>query len=339
MRNTLNCVTFVVVFALYVVNSAYAGTVQDIQQRGKMRCGVATGLPGFAERGPENKWSGIDVDICRAVAAAVLGDDSKVEYIPLITPDRFSNLISGKIDLLVRNTTWTQTRDTTLGINFAGVNYYDGQSFMVRKSTKIRRLSQLDKKTICVQSATTHELNLIDYFSLHKLTYTPISFETSEQTIKAFEGKKCDVLTSDQSQLFALRTMMKNKKDIFILPDLISKEPLGPAVREGDEQWFSLVQWSLFAMINAEELGVSSKNVEKMKSSKNPQIRRLLGGGKNLGRNFGVERGWGYRIIKQVGNYAEIFERNVGMQSPLKIHRGLNALWSDGGIQYAPPVR
>ena len=319
---------------------AYAGATLDaVKSKGYLQCGVTTGLPGFSSPDDKGNWTGIDVDTCRAVAAAVFGDASKVKFSPLTAKERFTALQSGEIDMLSRNTTWTLTRDSSLGINFAGVNYYDGQGFLVTKSLGVKSALELDGASFCIQAGTTTELNLADYFRANTTSYTPITFDKSDETVKAFEAGRCDALTSDQSQLYALRIQLKDPGGAIVLPEVISKEPLGPVVRQGDDEWFNIVRWSLFAMLNAEELGITSANVDQMKSSKDPNVRRLLGleGIKGDGLNLSAD--WAYNIVKQLGNYGEMFERNVGMGSALKISRGLNALWNKGGIQYAPPIR
>ncbi len=314
-------------------------TLGSVKGKGFVQCGVSTGLPGFSNPDAKGNWQGLDVDVCRAVAAAVLGDASKVKYIPLTAKERFTALQSGEIDILSRNTTWTQTRDTKLGLNFAGVNYYDGQGYMVNKNLGVKSALELDGAAVCIQSGTTTELNLSDYFREHKMSYTPVVFDTSDQTVKGFESGRCDVLTSDQSQLYALRIKLADPNSAMVLPEVISKEPLGPVVRQGDDQWFNIVKWSLNAMINAEELGLTSANVDKMMSSTNPGIKRLVGKEGPKGEGLGLSDDWAYQIVKQVGNYGEAFERNVGEGSPLKISRGNNALWSKGGFLYAPPMR
>lgn len=319
--------------------SASAGTLDDVKGKGMLTCGVSTGLPGFSQPDDKNNWAGLDVDVCRAVAAAVLGDAGKVKYVPLTAKERFTALQSGEIDMLSRNTTWTHTRDTSLGLNFAGVNYYDGQGFMVSKNLGVKSAMELDGAAVCIQAGTTTELNLADYFRENKMKYQAVVFDTSDQTVKGFEAGRCDVLTSDQSQLYALRIKLKDPSSAVVLPEVISKEPLGPVVRQGDDQWFNIVKWSMFALINAEEMGVTSANVDEMKGNTNPGIKRLLGTEGDAGPKLGLDKEWAYNIVKQVGNYGEAFERNVGSGSPLKIGRGLNALWSKGGIQYAPPIR
>lgn len=317
-------------------NAASADTLDSVKEKGFVQCGVSTGLPGFSNADSAGNWQGLDVDVCRAVAAAVLGSASKVKYTPLTAKERFTALQSGEIDVLSRNTTWTLTRDASLGLNFAGVNYYDGQGFMVTKSLGVKSALELDGAAVCIQAGTTTELNLADYFRVNGMKYNAITYDTSDATVKGFEAGRCDVLTSDQSQLYALRIKLKNPDSAIVLPEVISKEPLGPVVRQGDDKWFNIVKWSLMAMVNAEELGVGMKNADSMKTSENPGIARLMSG---QGEKLGLDDDWAFNIVKQVGNYGESFERNVGMSSPLKISRGLNALWSKGGLQYAPPVR
>jgi general L-amino acid transport system substrate-binding protein len=314
-------------------------TLEDTLERGDVQCGVSDGLPGFSAPDDEGNWQGLDVDVCRAVAAAVLGDADAVRYISLNAVERFTALQSGEVDMLSRNTTWTTTRDTTLGLNFTGVTFYDGQGFLVSRDLGVSSAEELDGAAFCVQSGTTTELNLADYFSANDMAFDPIVFDTSEQTVSGFEAGRCDVLTSDTSQLAALRIQLSDPDSSMILPEVISKEPLGPVTRQGDDQWFNIVKWSLFAMLNAEEYGVSSENVDDMLSSSNPNIARMLGQDGNYGEEMGLEADWAYQIISQVGNYGESYDRNVGMDSPLEIERGVNRLWTNGGIQYAPPIR
>ncbi|MFC3285695.1 amino acid ABC transporter substrate-binding protein [Litchfieldella rifensis] len=338
-NNKLVLMTAVTALSLGVTAAAQATTLEDTQQRGVVQCGVSDGLPGFSAPDDQGEWQGIDVEVCRAVAAAVFGDAEAVRYVPLNAVERFTALQSGEVDVLSRNTTWTATRDTTLGLNFAGVTFYDGQGFMVSKDLGIGSVKELDGAAICIQAGTTTELNVADYFRANEMQFEPIVFDTSEQTVGGFEAGRCDVLTSDTSQLAALRIQLSDPSGAVILPEVISKEPLGPVVRQGDDQWFNIVKWSLFAMLNAEELGISSDNVDDMLNSENPNIARLLGQDGNFGEGMGLKADWAYNIISQVGNYAEIYDRNVGMDSPLEIERGINELWSNGGIQYAPPVR
>lgn len=330
-----------VVAAAFATTSAFAGATFDaVKKKGFVQCGVSTGLPGFSAADDKGNWAGMDVDVCRAVAAAVLGDAGAVKYTPLTAKERFTALQSGEIDMLSRNTTWTLTRDTNLGLNFAGVNYYDGQGFLVSKDLGVNSAKELDGAAVCIQAGTTTELNLADYFRTEGMKYTPITYETSDETVKGFQTGRCDVLTSDQSQLYALRIKLKDPKSAKVLPEVISKEPLGPVVRNGDEEWLKVVRWSLFAMVNAEELNVTSHIVDDAKAnSKNPAIQRLLGVTGIGGQGLGVSDDWAYQIIKQVGNMHEVFERNVGMESPLQISRGQNSLWNRGGFMYAPPIR
>lgn len=321
--------------------AAQAGATLDaVKKKGFVQCGVSDGLPGFSYVDAQGRYLGIDVDVCRAVAAAVFGDASKVKYSPLTAKERFTALQSGEVDVLSRNTTWTSSRDSAMGLNFTGVTYYDGQGFLVNKSLGVASAKELDGATVCVQAGTTTELNLSDYFRSNGLKYTPITYDTSDESAKSLESGRCDVLTSDQSQLYAQRIKLAQPDEYVVLPEVISKEPLGPLVRQGDEEWFDIVRWTLFAMLNAEELGVDSKNVERIaKETKNPDVARLLGTEGEYGKDLQLPRDWAVRIVKQVGNYAEIFDRNVGAGSELKIERGLNALWNQGGVQYAPPVR
>ncbi len=340
MKNTLAFVSAAAVISTFSISAFAGATLDAVKQKGFVQCGVNTGVPGFAGTDDKGNWTGIDVDVCRAVAAAVFGNADKVKYTPLTAKERFTALQSGEIDILSRNTTWTLTRDSSLGLNFAGVNYYDGQGFLVKKNLGVTSATELDGASFCIQAGTTTELNLTDYFRANNMSYTPITFDKSAETASAFDAGRCDALTSDQSQLYALRIQLKDPDGAVVLPEIISKEPLGPVVRQGDDDWFNIVRWSLFAMINAEELGVSSSNVDKMAAeSKDPNVRRLLGQEGIRGKGLGLSDTWAANIIKQVGNYGEVFERNVGTGSPLKISRGLNALWNKGGIQYAPPIR
>ena len=318
---------------------ASGGTLAAVKAKGVLSCGVSTGLPGFSAPDKSNKWSGLDVDVCRAVAAAVLGSADKVKFTPLTAKERFTALQSGEIDILSRNTTWTHTRDTSLGLNFAGVSYYDGQGFMVSTKLGVKSAKELSGAAVCIQAGTTTELNLADYFRFNNLKYKSVVFDTSDQSGKGFESGRCDVLTSDQSQLYALRTKLADPTKAVVLPEIISKEPLGPVVRQGDDQWFNIVKWTLNALINAEELGINAANVASMKSSKNPSVQRVLGTASDMGKKLGLGNDWAANAIGQVGNYSEIFERNVGKGTPLNIARGVNALWSKGGIMYAPPIR
>ncbi|MEO3998732.1 amino acid ABC transporter substrate-binding protein [Mesorhizobium sp. CAU 1732] len=320
-----------------------AATLDDVKAKGFLQCGVNTGLSGFAAPNDQGDWTGFDVDLCRAVAAAIFGDADKVNFTPTNATERFTALQSGEIDLLARNTTWTLSRDTSLGFNFAGVNYYDGQGFMINAATLpgVNSALQLSGASVCVQGGTTTELNLADYFRANNMEYNPVVFQALEEVNAAYESGRCDVYTTDQSGLYSIRLTLASPDDHVVLPEIISKEPLGPAVRQGDDQWFDVVKWTLNAMIIAEELGITQANVEEMKASENPEIRRVLGleEGSTLAADLGLEAPWVENIVKGVGNYGEVFERNIGQESPLKIARGLNALWSKGGILYAPPIR
>lgn len=325
--------------SMLTVSSLMADTFDAVMKKGAVNCGVSTGVPGFSAADSKGVWKGVDVDVCRAVAAAVLGDASKVKYVPLTAKERFTALQSGEIDVLSRNTTWTLTRDSSLGLNFAGVNYYDGQGFMVSKKLGVTSALQLDGASVCVQTGTTTELNLSDYFRANKMEYKIVPYDTSDQTIKGFEAGRCDMITSDQSQLYALRSKMKDPNIAVVLPEVISKEPLGPVVRQGDDKWFNIVKWSMFALVEAEEKGVTMKNADAMMKSNDPGIKRLLGVEGKLGADLGLPKDFGYKIVKQVGNYGESFEANIGINTPLQIKRGLNALWTKGGLMYAPPFR
>src|SRR5512144_3058449 len=335
-------VSLVVTLALAAGLSAQAAsaqTLKTVKDRGMLSCGVGQGLPGFSSPDDKGNWTGLDVDICRAVAAAIFDDASKVKFVPLSAKDRFTALQSGEIDVLARNTTWTSSRDTSLGLNFVGVNYYDGQGFMVRKTLKVNSALELNGASVCVQQGTTTELNLADYFGANKMQLKSVTFATANEALKAYDAGRCDSYTTDASALYAERLRVSNPDDHVILPEIISKEPLGPVVRHGDDQWYDIVKWTLFAMIDAEELGISSKTLDDAMKSPNPEIKRFVGTEGNYGEQLGLTKDWAVRIIKQVGNYGESFERNVGMSSPLKIERGLNKLWTKGGIQYAPPIR
>lgn len=321
--------------------AAHAGTLDNVKAKGFLQCGVNTGLSGFASQDSNGNWTGLDIDFCKAVAAAVFGDATKVKYTPLSAKDRFPALQSGEVDLLARNTTWSLSRDTQLGFNFRPVNYYDGQGFMVRSSLNVKSALELSGAAVCVQAGTTTELNLADYFKRHNLEYKPVVFEKQEEVNAAYNSGRCDVYTTDQSGLYSVRLGLANPAEHVVLPEIISKEPLGPAVRQGDDQWFDIVSWVHYAMVNAEEFGITQANVEEMKKSENPDIKRFLGqeAESTLGKDLGLDNNWAVNIIAAVGNYGESFERNVGEGSPLKIARGLNALWSNGGLQYAPPPR
>jgi general L-amino acid transport system substrate-binding protein len=319
--------------------TANAATLDDVKGKGHVQCGVSQGLPGFSNFDDKGNWTGIDVDVCRAVAAAIFGDAGKVKYTPLSAKERFTALQSGEIDLLPRNTTWTQTRDTALGLNFAGVNYYDGQGFMVRKDLGVKSAMELAGAAVCTNTGTTTELNVADYFRANGMDYKVIAFEKADEVVAAYDSGRCDVYTTDQSGLYAQRIKLKDPSAHIVLPEVISKEPLGPAVRHGDDQWFDIVKWSMNCMLNAEEMGVTAGNVADMLKSDNPGIKRLVGTEGDMGANLGLGASWCADIIGQVGNYGESFARNLGPDTPLNIARGINALWNKGGIQYAPPVR
>ncbi len=327
--------------ALALAGSAHAGpTFNAVKQKGFVQCGVNVGLAGFSSPDDAGNWSGIDVDVCRGVAAAIFGDATKVKYTPLTAKERFTALQSGEVDVLSRNTTWTSTRDSALGLDFVGVTYYDGQGFMVPKSLGVKSALELDGASVCVQTGTTTELNLADYFRANNMHFTPVVFEREAEAAAAYEQGRCDVYTTDKSGLYASRTGLTNPADHIILPETISKEPLGPAVRHGDNEWADVVRWTLYAMLDAEEFGITSANVDDQKAkSANPEVRRFLGAEGELGKDLGVPNDWAYQIVKQVGNYGEIFERNIGQGTPLKIERGLNAQWKEGGLQYGMPIR
>jgi general L-amino acid transport system substrate-binding protein len=327
------------VAAGFSVQAASAQTLKTIKDRGLLSCGVTQGIAGFSLPDDKGNWTGLDVDVCRAIAAAVFNDPSKVKFVPLSAKDRFTALQSGEIDVLSRTTTWTLSRDTSLGANFTGVTYYDGQGFMVKKSLKVNSALELNSASVCVATGTTTELNLADYFKGNNMKYEVIAFATADETIKAYESGRCDVFTTDASGLYAERLKLANPADHIVLPEIISKEPLGPMVRHGDDQWFDIVKWTLFAMITAEELGITQKNVDEKAKSDNPELKRVFGTDGNLGEQLGLTKDWVVRIVKAVGNYGESFDRNVGPGSKLGIARGLNNLWNKGGIQYAPPIR
>lgn len=319
--------------------AASASTLDTVKKNNFIRCGVSQGLPGFSSPDDKGAWQGLDVDYCRALACAVLGDATKVKYRPLSAKERFTAIQSGEVDVLSRNTTWTLIRDTSLGLDFVGPMYYDGQGFMVRKSKKITGAKQLDGATICVNTGTTTELNLADYFRAKKMKFKMVAFEKSDEVVAAYDAGRCDAYTTDQSGLFSERNKLKVPGDHLILPEVISKEPLGPAIRHGDNQWGDIARWTMYALLEAEELGVTSKNVDEMKKDPSPNIRRLLGVEGEMGKNLGLGNDWVYQIIKQVGNYGESFERNLGATTPLKIARGQNELWKNGGLQYPMPIR
>ena len=324
-----------------VATPAVAGVTLDaVKKRGNVLCGVNTSAPGFSSADSQGNWRGLDVNICRSVAAAVLGDADKVKYVPLSSPQRFTALQSGEIDILARNTTWTMTRDASQGSVFVAVSHYDGQGFIVPKEFGIKTAKELDGATVCVQSGTSSEKTLADYFNSHKMSYKTVVFDTTEATQSAFLSGRCQVYTTDMSDLAGMRTLAQDPSKYEILPEVISKEPLGPAVRRGDDEWFQIVRWSFNAMIEAEELGVTQANVDQMKaSSTSPNVQRLLGKSDDMGKLIGLDKDWSYRIIKQVGNYGESWNAYFGPKTPLNLPRGLNRLWTDGGLMYAMPIR
>ncbi len=328
---------FLLVF-LFLSGSALAqSTLDSVRSKGFVACGTNTGLAGFSQPDSKGVWKGIDVDLCRAVAAAVFGDATKVRYVPATTQQRFTSLQSGEVDLLSRNTTWTLSRDTSLGVNFAGVNFYDGQGFMVPRKLNVKSAKQLNGATICVQPGTTTELNLADYFRANRMTFKPVVIDKLEEVLNAYFSGRCDVFTTDMSGLVSVRgSRAPNPADHVILPEVISKEPLGPLVRHGDDRWFDVVKWSLFAMIEAEEMGLTSKNIDQQASSKDPAVQRFVGATGDLGKMLGLDNRWAVNIVKQVGNYGESFDANL---KPLGFERGQNALWKNGGLMYAPPIR
>jgi general L-amino acid transport system substrate-binding protein len=315
---------------------AAQGTLQKVKDRGQVRCGASQGVAGFSMPDAQGNWTGFDTDFCRALAAAIFDDPKKIQLISLSSKDRLTALQSGEIDVLARTTTWTLSRDAGIGLNFTAVNYYDGQGFEVRRSANIKSVKELDGASICVAQGTTNELNLADYFRTRGLKYEVVAFENIDDVVKAYEKGRCDALSTDVSQLVSYRSKMVNPEEHVVLPEVISKEPIGPWVRQGDDQWFDLVRWTLFAVINAEELGVTQENVSEMLKSQNPEIRRLLGQEGKLGEALGLANDWVARIVRHVGNYGESFDRNLGK---IGVPRGANNLWTKGGLQYAPPIR
>ena len=319
--------------------AAQSQTLDAVKARGSLVCGVSQGLYGFSAVDDKGKWSGFDVDFCRALAAAIFNDPDKVRYVPLSATERFEALRSGTIDILSRNTTWTMSRETSLGLNFGAVTYYDGQGFLIPATLKVESALELGGQAVCVQTGTTTEFNLADFFKANQMKYEVAAFATPHETLQAYASGRCSVLTSDISQLYAERLKLTRPGDHVILPDIVSKEPLGPVVRQRDDQWFSIVKWTHFAMLNAEEIGVSSSTIDDALKSGKPDVKRLVGTEGNFGEQIGLTRDWAARVIRLVGNYEEVFERNVGVGSRLGIPRGINGLWSNGGIQYAPPIR
>jgi len=324
----------------FAATAAMAGTLDDVKARGTLNCGVSTGLVGFASPDANGRWEGFDVVICRAVAAAVLGDADAVEFVPTTGKTRFTALASGEIDMLARNTTWTLSRDVDLKFDFVGVNYYDGQGFMAPSSLGVTSAKELDGATVCIQTGTTTELNLADFFRANNMSYEPVPIETNAEAQQQYLAGACDVFTTDASGLAATRAAFESPADHVLLPEIISKEPLGPLVRHGDNEWGDVVRWTLNALISAEELGITSANIEEMSGgTENPEINRILGTEGNMGEMLGLDAEWAKRAIMVGGNYAEVFETNIGENTPIGLSRGLNALWTDGGLIYSPPFR
>ncbi|MDF2799898.1 MAG: amino acid transporter substrate-binding protein [Devosia sp.] len=338
MHKTLVKFAVTAAFGL-TATAAYADTLSDVKAKGYVQCGVTGGVAGFSAPDANNKWAGLEVDFCRAVAAAIFNDAEAVRYTPLTSQERFAALSAGEIDILSRTTTWTMSRDTDLGIKFIGTMYYDGQGFMVREADGIASAMDLSGAAICIESGTTTELNAADYFAANNLEFNTVVFVDQDEVVKAYEDGRCDVYTTDASALAAERSKFANPDEHIILPEIISKEPLGPVVRQGDDLWFNINRWAYFALLEAEELGVTSANVDEMLGSDNPAIKRLLGVEGDFGTPIGLTKDWAYQIIKLVGNYGEAFNRNVGPDTDIGLERGLNALWTEGGLQYAPPIR
>jgi general L-amino acid transport system substrate-binding protein len=341
LRRTFRVLSALIVLGAGLLLSAPASaqTLDKVKARGSINCGVNPGLLGFSTRDEQGNWSGFDIDLCRALAAAIFNDPKKVQFIPLGTTERLSALQADKIDVLSRNTTWTLSREAPFKLNFAAVTYYDGQGFLTRRSQNVTSALELGGATVCVQKGTTSELNFADYFRLNNMKFELVALPNADDAVKAYDDGKCTVLTSDTSQLFAERLRLKSPDDHVVLPDIISKEPLGPFVRFGDDQWLGIVKWTHYAMVNAEELGVSSSTIDEAMKSSKPDVKRLVGTEGSYGVQMGLTPDWAARIIRHVGNYAEVFERNVGTGSKLAIPRGINSLWTTGGIQYAPPIR
>ncbi len=324
----------------FVAATANAGETFDaVKKKGFVQCGVSTGIPGFSIADSKGQWTGIDVDLCKAIAAMVFGDATKFKATPLTTQQRFTALQSGEIDVLTRNTTATLTRDTTLGLLSAGTNYYDSQGIMVKTSLGLKSAKELGGAAVCVQPGTTTELNLADWFRANKLEFKPVVINNPEEAMRSYAAGRCDAFTTDKSGLATMRSTLANPQDHQILPEDFSKEPLGPMVRQGDDAWFTVVRWTLNAMLEAEEYGVSSATVDEMLKSTNPTIQRMMGVTGEMGKGLGIDNKWIYNIVKQVGNYGESFERNIGVNTPMKLERGLNAQWRDGGLMYAWPIR
>ncbi len=325
---------------LAAMSAASASTLEDVKKRGTLRCGVNAGLLGFAQKDEQGKWAGFDVDYCKALAATTLGDAAKVEFVPASVADRFDKLAKGEIDILARNTTWTMERETKWPLRFVGISYHDGQGFLMKSLMGVTSVFNMSNAAICVVKGTTNEANIADFFAERDMAFTTQAFDTSDEAIKAYDESKCDAYTADQSQLYAVRLRVAKPDEHIILPEVISKEPLGPVVRADDAQWYNIARWTLFALINAEELELRAANIDdEITNSKKPGVRRLLGVEGNFGADLGLDNAWAARALKAVGNYAENFDRNLGAGSKLGIERGLNATWDKGGILYAPPVR
>jgi general L-amino acid transport system substrate-binding protein len=340
MKSNVGKLLSTAAIAATISTGAAAATLDDVKAKGFVQCGVSQGVPGFSNADSNGDWSGIDVDACRATAAAIFGDAQKVKFTPLSAKERFTALQSGEIDILARNTTWTYTRDTSLGLDFTAVNFYDGQGFMVRKDLGVESAKDLDGATVCTEQGTTTELNMADFFRKNKLSYVPVVVQKADEALSAYSSGRCDVFTTDKSGLAAHRSKLADPSAHIILPETISKEPLGPVVRHGDNQWKDIVTWAMFVQVNAEEMGITSKNVEKIKAETiDPEIKRLLGAEGDMGAQLGLPASWAYDIIAKVGNYGEVFERNVGPSTPVGLPRGINNLWTEGGVMYAPPVR
>jgi len=339
MKKTKAIFASAMLAATLSATSAFAGTLDAVKEKGYVNTGVSGKVTGFSAPDSKGHWTGMDVDFARAVAAAIFDDPDKVRFTPVAFKEAFTALQSGEIDMLTRNTTWTFQRDTKLGLEFVGTLFYDGQGFMVPKSLGVKSALELDGASVCTQAGTTTELNLSDYFSGKGMKYQPVVYESSDEATVIYDSGRCDVYTTDTSGLAARRTTLKDPKAHMILPEVISKEPLGPAVRQGDQQWSDIVRWTLFALINAEEMGITSKNVDDMMKSKNPMVQRFLGVSADYGQHLGLTKDWAYRIVKHVGNYGELFDRNVGPDTALGLERGVNALWTNGGLMYAPPIR
>jgi general L-amino acid transport system substrate-binding protein len=326
--------------AVAFAGAAQAAKLDQVKAKGFIQCGANGVLPGFSTPDDKGNWAGLDVDYCKALAAAVFGDASKVKYSPMTAKERFTALQSGEIDILSRNTTWTMDRDTALGLNFVGVMYYDGQGVMVKKSLGVKSAKELDGATVCVNQGTTTELNLADFFRVNNMKFTPVTFEKMDEVVAAYAAGRCDAYTTDISGLAAQRIKLQSPAEHVILPDVMSKEPLGPVVQHGDDQWFDIAKWVYYLLINAEEYGVTQANADDLRAnSKNADVRRILGVEGDFGPKIGLDKDWGYNIVKAVGNYGEIYDRNIGPKTPIGLDRGVNALWTKGGIQYAPPVR